>query len=117
MEARGRGAHATAMRDLSRAAQLTPEVSLRAARLLAAAGDAVRCGEASRATGLLDEAVSLTADPLLAADVERMRGHVELRRGSPAAAHERLVREASRVGGAIRGARRRCSSRPRSRTW
>ena len=99
MEARGRGAHATAMRDLSRAAQLTPEVSLRAARLLAAAGDAVRCGEASRATGLLDEAVSLTADPLLAADVERMRGHVELRRGSPAAAHERLVREASRVRG------------------
>ena len=99
LEARGRGAHATAMRDLSRAAQLTPAVEPRAARLLAAAGDAVRCGEASRATGLLDEAVSLTADPLLAADVERMRGHVELRRGSPAAAHERLVREASRVRG------------------
>ena len=86
LEARGRGAHATAMRDLSRAAQLTPAVEPRAARLLAAAGDAVRCGEASRATGLLDEAVSLTADPLLAADVERMRGHVELRRGSPGAA-------------------------------
>ena len=36
---------------------------------------------------------------MLAADVERMRGHVELRRGSPGEAHERLVREASRVRG------------------
>ena len=97
LEARDRGAHATAMRDLTRAAQLTPETQPRAARLLAAAGDAVRCGEAERATGLLDEAASLTSDPLLAADVERMRGHVEMRRGSPVAAHERLVREADRV--------------------
>ena len=97
LEARDRGAHATAMRDLTRAAQLTPETEPRAGRLLAAAGDAVRCGEAERATGLLDEASQLTSDPLLAADVERMRGHVELRRGSPVAAHERLVREADRV--------------------
>ncbi|MDA0166748.1 LuxR C-terminal-related transcriptional regulator, partial [Solirubrobacter ginsenosidimutans] len=82
---------------LGRAAQLTPDAEPRARRLLAAAEDAVRCGEAERARGLLDEAAGLTADPLLAADVERMRGHVELRRGSPAAAHERLVREADRV--------------------
>ena len=52
---------------------------------------------AERALGLLDEAASLTADPLLTADVERLRGHVEMRRGSPVAAHERLVREAERV--------------------
>ena len=74
-----------------------PSPSRARARLLAAAEDAVRCGEAERARGLLDEAASLTADPLLAADVERMRGHVEMRRGSPVAAHERLVREADRV--------------------
>ena len=97
LDARGRGAHATAARDLGRAAQLTPDAEPRARRLLAAAEDAVRCGEAERARGLLDEAAELTSDPLLAADVERMRGHVELRRGSPVAAHERLVREADRV--------------------
>ena len=33
----------------------------------------------------------------VAADVERVRGHVEIRRGSPAAGYERLVREAERV--------------------
>ena len=97
LDARARGAHATAARDLARAAQLTPDAGPRARRLLAAAGDAIRCGEAERATGLLDEAAALTDDPLPAADVERMRGHVELRRGSPVAAHERLVREADRV--------------------
>jgi DNA-binding CsgD family transcriptional regulator len=97
LEARGRGAHATAARDLARAAQLTPDPAVRARRLLEAAGDAVRCGEMDRAAGLLEEAAPLTADPLIAADVERLRGHVEMRRGSPTAAHERLVREAERV--------------------
>lgn len=97
LEARSRGAHATAARDLGRAAQLTPEPEPRARRLLAAAEDAIRCGETERATGMLDEASELTSDPLLAADIERLRGHVEMRRGSPVAAHERLVREADRV--------------------
>ena len=97
LDARGRGAHATAMRDLGRAAQLTPDPEPRGRRLMAAAGDAIRCGAAERALGMLDEAAALTDDPLLLADGERLRGHVELRRGSPAAAHERLVREADRV--------------------
>jgi DNA-binding CsgD family transcriptional regulator len=97
LDARERGAHATAARDLRRAAQLTPEPSARAGRLLAAAQDAVRSGEVDVAQGMLDDAAGLTGDPLLTADVERLRGHVELRRGSPAAAHDRLVREAERV--------------------
>ncbi|HEX6025636.1 MAG TPA: AAA family ATPase [Solirubrobacter sp.] len=97
LDARGRGAHSTAMRDLGRAAQLTPDPDTRARRLLAAAGDAVRSAAAERALGMLDEAAALTDDPLLLADAERLRGHVELRRGSPAAAYERLVREADRV--------------------
>ena len=97
LDARGRGAHATAARDLARAAQLTPDAEPRARRLLEAAGDAVRCGEVERAAGLLEESAELTSDPLAAADVERLRGHVEMRRGSPTAAHERLVREAERV--------------------
>ncbi len=97
LDARGRGAHSTAMRDLGRAAQLTPDPEPRARRLLAAAGDAIRCGEAERAIGMLDEAATLTADPLLVADAERLRGHVEMRRRSPVAAYERLVAEADRV--------------------
>ena len=96
-DARARGAHATAARDLGRAAQLTPDDEPRANRLLKAAEDSVRCGEAERARGLLEEAATRTRDPLLAADIERMRGHVEMRRGSPLAAHERLVTEADRV--------------------
>lgn len=97
LDARGRGAHATAARDFGRAAQLTPEDEPRARRLLEAATDAARSGEADRAFALLGEAARLATDPLLAADVQRMTGHVEMRRGSPLVANELLVAEAERV--------------------
>ena len=97
LDARGRGAHATAARDFMRAAQLTPESEARARRLLEAATDAARSGEAGHALSLLGDAAQLTADPLLGADVQRMRGHVEMRRGSPLAANELLLAEAERV--------------------
>ena len=97
LDARGRGAHATAARDFGRAAQLTPADEPRARRLLEAATDATRSGEADRAFALLGEAARLATDPLLAADIQRMAGHVEMRRGSPLAANELLVAEAERV--------------------
>jgi DNA-binding CsgD family transcriptional regulator len=97
LDARGRGAHATAARDFGRAAQLTPGDEPRARRLLEAATDATRSGEADRAFALLGEASQLATDPLLAADVQRMTGHVEMRRGSPLVANELLVSEAERV--------------------
>ena len=97
LDARGRGAHATAARDFGRAAQLTPDDEPRARRLLEAATDATRSGEADRAFALLGEAARLADDPLLAADVQRMTGHVEMRRGSPLVANELLVAEAERV--------------------
>jgi DNA-binding CsgD family transcriptional regulator len=97
LDARGRGAHATAARDFGRAAQLTPGEEPRARRLLEAATDATRSGEADRAFALLGEASRLATDPLLAADIQRMTGHVEMRRGSPRAAYELLVAEAERV--------------------
>ena len=112
LDARGRGAHATAMRDLGRAAQLTPDAEPRARRLLAAAGDAVRCGAPDRALGMLDEAAALTEDPLLLADAERLRGHVETaprlagRRARAARARGRsraLARPAARGGDVPRG--------------
>jgi DNA-binding CsgD family transcriptional regulator len=97
LDARGRGAHATAARDFGRAAQLTPEDEPRARRLLEAATDATRSGEAEHALALLRDAARLAGDPLLAADVQRMTGHVEMRRGSPLVAYELLVAEADRV--------------------
>ncbi len=97
LEARGRGAHATAARDLQRAAQLTPDAEPRARRLFAAAGDAIRSGGTETASAVL-EAIE-TDDPLLLADIERLRGHVEMRRGSPVEANERLEAEAERVRG------------------
>ncbi len=97
LDARGRGAHATAARDFGRAAQLTPDDEPRARRLLEAATDATRSGEADRAFALLGDAAQLATDPLLAADVQRMTGHVEMRRGSPLVANELLVAEAERV--------------------
>jgi hypothetical protein len=101
LDARGRGAHASAARDFSRAAQLTPDDEPRARRLLEAATDAARCGEGEQARARLLEAAGLTTDPLLTADVQRMIRHVEMRRAS---AH------------GTRAAPRRCSSRRRSRT-
>jgi DNA-binding CsgD family transcriptional regulator len=97
LDARGRGAHATAARDFGRAAQLTPEDEPRARRLLEAATDAARSGAADHAFALLGEAARLTTDPLLSADVQRMTGHVEMRRGSPLVAHDLLLTEAERV--------------------
>jgi DNA-binding CsgD family transcriptional regulator len=97
LDARGRGAHATAARDFGRAAQLTPGDEPRARRLLEAATDSARCGEAEAARALLAEAARRTTDPLLTADVQRMTGHVEMRLGSPLAAFELLVLEAGRV--------------------
>jgi DNA-binding CsgD family transcriptional regulator len=97
IDARGRGAHATAARDFGRAAQLTPEDEPRARRLLEAATDTTRSGEADQALALLRDAARLATDPLLAADVQRMTGHVEMRRGSPLVAYELLVAEADRV--------------------
>ena len=98
LDARGRGAHATAARDFGRAAQLTPDDEPRARRLLEAATDATRSGEAEHALSRCSrDAARLATDPLLAADVQRMTGHVEMRRGSPLVAYELLVAEAERV--------------------
>jgi DNA-binding CsgD family transcriptional regulator len=97
LDARGRGAHATAARDFGRAAQLTPEHEPRARRLLEAATDAIRYGDGDLAQAQLAEAARLTADPLLTADVQRMTGHVEMRVGSPLKAFSLLSAEADRV--------------------
>ena len=117
LDARGRGAHATAVRDLGRAAQLTPEPEPRARRLLAAAGDAVRCGAAERARGLLDEAAALTDDPLLPPTPSACAATSRCAAARPSPRTSGSCARPIACARATRGAPRRCSSRRRSRTW
>jgi DNA-binding CsgD family transcriptional regulator len=90
-EAVRRGAVQVALPALRRAARLTPAESERARRELAAADLAVTIGRWEEALELLDDARGHTADPRLIAAAERTRARVEMSRGSPWAAHDRLV--------------------------
>jgi hypothetical protein len=69
----------------------------RARRQLEAARDLSVSGGFDHALALLDEAVALTRDPLLQADIRRVRGNVEMRRGAPLVAYELLEAEARRL--------------------
>ena len=86
LDARGRGAHATAARDFGRAAQLTPDDEPRARRLLEAATDATRSRRGRPARSRCSATRrGWPTDPLLAADV---------------AAHDRPRRDAPRLAAA-----------------
>lgn len=97
LDARRRGGSAAAASTFKSAAALTPDSEQRARRLLEAARDLQAAGRAERAHELLDEALERTRDPLLRADVQRVRGWTEMWRGAPQAAYELLVAEAARV--------------------
>ena len=91
MEAARRGAPETALRALDRAARLTPGESERARREVAGGDLALAVGRWDEALGLLEQARGRSDDPLLRAHGERIRARVEMLRGSPHAAHGRLV--------------------------
>jgi DNA-binding CsgD family transcriptional regulator len=91
LEAARRGAPETALRALDRAARLTPSESERARREVAGADLALAVGRWDEALELLEQARGRSDDPLLRAHGERIRAHVEMLRGSPHAAHGRLV--------------------------
>jgi len=90
-EAARRGAPATASRAFARAAALSPREQDRARRELAAAEHALSVGRADEALQLLDGARTRTEDPALRVQGERLRARVEILRGDPYAAHDRLV--------------------------
>ena len=117
LDARGRGAHATAARDFGRAAQLTPDDEPRARRLLEAATDATRSrrgrprARAARRGGATDRRPA--AGRRRAADDGPRRDAPRLAAGRLRAARRRgRARPLARS----RGARPACSSRRRSRT-
>ena len=91
-----RGAHAVAADALERAAELTQDPARRDARAVAAATAAWHAGQGARAEALLDR----TAEPApLRADSARIRGLVELHRGSPARASALLAEAAGARAG------------------
>ncbi len=100
ISAQARGGHASAARALERAAQLTPGAEARAARLLAAAENAWRIGDFTAANRLLNEAASLTDDPIRLADVELLRGRIGYTHGSASETYERLLNGATAVAAA-----------------
>ncbi|HEV7203105.1 MAG TPA: LuxR family transcriptional regulator [Jatrophihabitans sp.] len=81
-----RGGYEAASAAAERAAELTADDTERARRLLVAATNAWLGGQMARASLLADDARRRTADPLLHAEIDRLRGRVELNVGSVAAA-------------------------------
>ncbi|HTU97647.1 MAG TPA: AAA family ATPase [Solirubrobacteraceae bacterium] len=91
VEAARRGAPSTALRAFAQAAMLSPGEADRARREVEAAELALAVGRLDEALELLDGARSRSDDLRLRAHGERIRSRVEMLRGSPHAAHDRLV--------------------------
>jgi DNA-binding NarL/FixJ family response regulator len=92
--ARGRGGFEAACAALERAAGLCADPVGRGWRLVAAAETAWLAGQLHRTAGLLQAAWPLASDPLVRAEVGRLRGWYELSVGSAAAAQPILVQAA-----------------------
>ena len=90
----GRGGFEAASSALERAATLTADPGARGRRLVAAAEYAWAAGQLGRTAGLLEAVRPLATEPLLRADVGRLRGWFELSVGSVAAAQPILVQAA-----------------------
>jgi DNA-binding CsgD family transcriptional regulator len=91
VEAGRRGAPATALRAFVQAAKLSPAEPQRARRETEGAELALAVGRWDEALQLLDGARGRSDDPRLRARGELIRARVEMLRGSPHAAHDRLV--------------------------
>jgi DNA-binding CsgD family transcriptional regulator len=95
--ARARGGFSAAVTALERAAELTAPPALRGRRMLGAAEAAWLAGQTERARSLLDRAAPLVDDPSVRAEVEYLRGTVELGGGEAAAAYRILWSAAERM--------------------
>jgi DNA-binding CsgD family transcriptional regulator len=94
--ARHRDGHAAAVALLSRAAELSVNRDLRAARLLAAAEAALTAGQPNRASALLEQAARPPGDPLTRARATRLQGAVRFAAGHAGEASTILL-EAARA--------------------
>ena len=98
--ARLRSGYATASRALERSAELTADDESRALRLARAADDAWLAGSPDRALALLDVAAAGETSARLRADIDHLRGTIELRCGVPARALTILASGAEAVASA-----------------
>ncbi|MGV8964932.1 MAG: AAA family ATPase [Cellulomonas sp.] len=96
-QAERRGGYRAAADALERAADLTADPSARAGRQLAAARNAWASGQTARSSGLLAAARERADDPLLLADVDRLRGRIAVNVGSATDAHRIFTQAAARV--------------------
>jgi DNA-binding CsgD family transcriptional regulator/tetratricopeptide (TPR) repeat protein len=95
--AQRRGGHVAALAAYERAAALCDDPAKRTELTFAAARSAWACGRVGQAQALLAKARAATDDPLLLADVARLRGHIEVNLGSAADAHRIYVAAAQAV--------------------
>jgi len=96
VRAERRGGYVAAAAAYERAAELTAGEQPRAARHYAAARNAWACGQTARASFLVSTAREHADDPLLRADIDRLRGRIEVNVGSAATAH-RIFLQAARA--------------------
>jgi DNA-binding CsgD family transcriptional regulator len=96
-QASGRSGYAAAASAQERAAALTPDPRRRAERLLDAARSLDLAGSFERALALLEVARRETDEPILRADIEHVRGRIEMVCGRPADARALLLAEADAV--------------------
>ena len=89
-----RGGYAAEASFLVKAAQLTPEVENRAARLLRASAAALTSGAPARAAALLEEARPQLRDPLLRAEAMRLAGRNRFELAQPGSAAAMLLEAA-----------------------
>lgn len=93
------GAYRAAADAFDRAAALTVAEHDRAARLYGAARNAWAAGDSVRAKALCSSAGTLAKDELLQADIDRLRGRIEVNVGSALDAHRIFTQAAERVSG------------------
>ncbi len=91
------GGHEAATAAWSRAAELTADLAARVRRLGAAAHAAWRAAQPARARALADAARPDAADPLLRADLDRLRARVDWNVGSTLVGHRILLQAARDV--------------------
>jgi DNA-binding CsgD family transcriptional regulator len=97
LRAQQRGAYRAAADAFERAAGTTAAEADRAVRLFAAARNAWSSGDAVRADALCTDAAAVADDTVLRADIDRLRGRIEVNVGSAVDAHRIFTQAAGRV--------------------
>jgi len=97
--ATGRRGHEAAASAWARAAELIGDAAARAVRFAAAAHSAWMAAQPVRARSLADAALVDASDPLLRADLHRLRGRIEWNMNNPSVAQRILLGGADEVVG------------------